>query len=476
MEFISQIFTFISGLGKYIMVPLMIAIIGIAFRCDTNKAIKGGITVGIGLFGLDLALSLVSKYLGPVATALVEQAHLNLDVIDVGWTALSGIAYATEVGAFIIPFCLLVNVVMLAIGATKTMDIDIWNFWHYALTGSLIYLVSGNILLGFLAAAAHFVVLLTIADRTAKQTQEVIEVPGVSIPHGGTFGGWVIGFVMEKVYNFLGSKFGSKEKKTEKTDVEKAKKLQKNPLAIILRDPIYVGFILGVVLALIGRQDVKTSLTTGMAMAALLYLTPRMVKILMEGLLPVSNACKSIMAKKYKGQELYIGMDNAIILGHPAVMVGTVVMIPVCVLLALILPGNRIVPLASLAACGYNCTVLCVMHKGKTGRTLISCTILLAVLMLIGSFMAEEITKVAVSTGFGWADTSYTLISAISGTLSSTVWFFGAFSLNNVVGIVLCLAIIVGCVVVNRMYFKKQVNLSTTEFKDAEKSSYSNKE
>lgn len=90
--------------------------------------------------------------------------------------------------------------------------------------------------------------------------------------------------------------------------------------------------------------------------------------------------------------------------------------------------------------------------------------------------MAEEITKVAVSTGFGWADTSYTLISAISGTLSSTVWFFGAFSLNNVVGIVLCLAIIVGCVVVNRMYFKKQVNLSTTEFKDAEKSSYSNKE
>ena len=139
MEFISQIFTVISGLGKYIMVPLMIAIIGIAFRCDTNKAIKGGLTVGIGLFGLDLALSLVSKYLGPVATALVEQAHLNLDVIDVGWTALSGIAYATEVGAFIIPFCLLVNVVMLAIGATKTMDIDIWNFWHYALTGSLIY-------------------------------------------------------------------------------------------------------------------------------------------------------------------------------------------------------------------------------------------------------------------------------------------------------------------------------------------------
>lgn len=323
-----------------------------------------------------------------------------------------------------------------------------------------------------LAAAAHFVILLTIADRTAKQTQDTIGVPGVSIPHGGTLGGWVIGYVMEKVYNFFSSIFSKGENKEKKIDAEKAKKLQKNPLAVVFRDPVYVGFILGVVLALIGKQDVKTALVTGMAMAALLYLTPRMVKILMEGLLPISNACKAIMAKKYKGQELYIGMDNAIILGHPAVMIGTVVMIPVCVLLAIFLPGNRIVPLASLAACGYNCTVLCVMHKGKTWRTLLSCTILLSVLMLIGSSMAEEITSVAVATGYGWSQTDYTLISAISGTLASTFWFFHAFELNTFVGIALCLVIIVGLIIWNRAYFKKQIDLSTTEFKDADASSY----
>lgn len=472
METISQIFSFISGMGKYVMIPLMVSLIGIAFKCNPNKAIKGGITVGIGLFGLDLALSLVSKYLGPVATALVEQAHLNLDVIDVGWTALSGIAYATEIGALIIPFCLMVNIIMLSLGATKTMDIDIWNFWHYALTGSLIYLVSKNIVLGFLAAATHFVILLTFADRNAKQTQETIGVPGVSIPHGGTLAGWVIGYVMEKVYNFFGSKFSKGNKEEKKIDAEKAKKLQKNPLAVVFRDPVYVGLILGIALALIGKQDIKTALVTGMAMAALLYLTPRMVKILMEGLLPISNACKNIMAKKYKGQELYIGMDTAIILGHPAVMIGTVVMIPVCVLLAIFLPGNRIVPLASLAACGYNCTILCIMHKGKTWRTLLSCTILLSVLMLIGSAMAEQITTVAVATGYGWSQTEYTLISAISGTLASTIWFFRAFEFNTYFGIALCLVIIVGLIIWNRAYFKKQVSLSTTEFKDADAPSY----
>ena len=55
MEFISSFFTAVSGLGKYLMGPLMVALIGIAFKCNVNKAIKGGITVGIGQFGLDLS-------------------------------------------------------------------------------------------------------------------------------------------------------------------------------------------------------------------------------------------------------------------------------------------------------------------------------------------------------------------------------------------------------------------------------------
>lgn len=280
MEFLSTFFSTISGLGKYLMVPLMVALIGIAFKCNVNKAVKGGITVGIGLFGLDLALSIVSNYLGPVATGLVGKANLNLDVIDVGWTALSGIAYGTEIGAFIIPLMLAFNLIMLAVGATKTMDIDIWNFWHYALTGSLIYVITNNLFFGLLAALAHAAVIFLIADRTAKRVQEVIGIPGISIPHGGCLGQWIVGFILEPLYNLLGKGKTGEEKTISQTN---AKKLQDNPVLKVIKDPIYLGFILGTVIAFIGGQDAKTSFTTGMAMAALLYLTPRMVKILMEG-------------------------------------------------------------------------------------------------------------------------------------------------------------------------------------------------
>ena len=402
--------------------------------------------MGIGLFGLDLALTIVTNYLGPVATGLVDAANLNLDVIDVGWTALSGIAYGTEIGAFIIPLMLAFNLILLAIGSTKTMDIDIWNFWHYALTGSLIYVLTGNLIFGLLAALAHASVIFLIADRTAPQVQKVI-------PHGGCLGQWIVGFVLEPLYNLIGRKNKSEGKQI---DYEKAKKLQDNPVLKVIKDPIYLGFILGTVIAFIGGQDVQTSFTTGMAMAALLYLTPRMVKILMEGLVPISQACSQIMAKKKGSTELYIGMDNAVGLGHTTVMLISVIAIPICVALCAIVPGNRIIPIASLAACGYNCSMLNVVHKGKVGRTLVSCTIFLAITLLIGSFMAPTITEVALSSGYTWTETQYTLISAISGTLWSTFPIFILSSINSYLGAGFCLAVIIVCAVLQRGYFKKK--------------------
>ena len=465
MEFLSTFFSTISGLGKYLMVPLMVALIGIAFKCTVNNAVKGGITVGIVLFGLDLALSIVSNYLGPVATGLVGKANLNLDVIDVGWTALSGIAYGTEIGAFIIPLMLAFNLIMLAVGATKTMDIDIWNFWHYALTGSLIYVITNNLFFGLLAALAHAAVIFLIADRTAKRVQEVIGIPGISIPHGGCLGQWIVGFILEPLYNLLGKGKTGEEKTISQTN---AKKLQDNPVLKVIKDPIYLGFILGTVIAFIGGQDAKTSFTTGMAMAALLYLTPRMVKILMEGLVPISQACSKIMAEKNKSGELYIGMDNAVGLGHTTVMLISVIAIPVCVALCAIVPGNRIIPIASLAACGYNCSMLNVVHRGKVGRTLLSCTIFLALTLVIASIMAPKITEVALSSGYTWSQSEYTLISAISGTLWSTFPLFLLFNINSTIGAVCCLAIIIACVVLQKIYFKKKMQ-SAAELAKAEK-------
>ena len=59
MEFILSIFQGISNLGSTLMLPIMFTIIGLIIGCKFSKALKAGITVSIGLIGINLVMNLV---------------------------------------------------------------------------------------------------------------------------------------------------------------------------------------------------------------------------------------------------------------------------------------------------------------------------------------------------------------------------------------------------------------------------------
>lgn len=42
---------------------------------------------------------------------------------------------------------ILINVAMLALNKTRTVDVDMWNYWHFALAGTLVYYSTGSLFL-----------------------------------------------------------------------------------------------------------------------------------------------------------------------------------------------------------------------------------------------------------------------------------------------------------------------------------------
>ncbi len=117
---------------------------------------------------------------------MVERLGVELTVIDVGWPASSSIAWASSIAAFIIPLGLLVNVLMLVTKTTKTMNVDIWNFWHYTFMAAMVYAVSGSIIQSLIAAVIFQIVCLKVADWTAPMVNDFYEMPGVSVATGST--------------------------------------------------------------------------------------------------------------------------------------------------------------------------------------------------------------------------------------------------------------------------------------------------
>ncbi|WP_305087730.1 PTS transporter subunit IIC, partial [Staphylococcus aureus] len=137
-------------------------------------------TIGVAFVGIFLVIDLLVKNLGPAAKAMVKNLGVSLNVIDVGWPAKSSIAWASSVAAFIIPLGIIVNVVLIVTKVTKTMNVDIWNFWHYTFTAAKVYAVSGSIWPELLAAVIFQVLCLKVADWTAPMMSAFFALPGVS--------------------------------------------------------------------------------------------------------------------------------------------------------------------------------------------------------------------------------------------------------------------------------------------------------
>ena len=138
------------------MMPIIFTILGVCIGIKLPKALKSGLLVGVGFVGLSVVTALLTSSLGPALSKMVEIYGLELGIFDMGWPSAAAVAYNTSVGAFIIPVCLGVNLLMLLTKTTRTVNIDLWNYWHFAFIGAIVYFASDNIYWGFFAAILAF--------------------------------------------------------------------------------------------------------------------------------------------------------------------------------------------------------------------------------------------------------------------------------------------------------------------------------
>ena len=126
---------------------------------------------------------------------------------------------------------------------------------------------------------------------------------------------------------------------------------------------------------------------------------PRMVKILMEGLIPISEAAKEFMQKKFAGKEFYIGLDSAITLGNPTTIAVGVLLIPITILIAL-LPFNKVLPAGDLAAGAYYVCFFALIHRGDFLRTMLSGSVLMVGIYALMSTFAPTINQLAINAQY----------------------------------------------------------------------------
>lgn len=398
MQALSNGIKFLVDMGPSVMMPVIITILGLALRQSFGKAIKSGLTVGFGFVGINLVIGLFFQFMAPAADAMVKRLGLNLTALDVGWPAGAAIAFGTQIGALIFIIGILTNLVMLFLRLTKTLDIDIWNYWHWAMSGSLVYFATGSLGLGIIASVLHAAFTLKMADWTAPRVQETFDFPGLSISQG-----WAMASV-PVVYPLVWLV----------DRIPGINKLQADPESIqkkfgVLGQPTVIGVVLGVIIGIAAGLNLQKTLQLGVSMGAVFLLMPRVVGILMEGLTPLAEDAKTFLQRYSKGREVYIGMDSALLIGHPATLATGLLLVPITLLLAVILPGNRLLPFGDLAGTTFFAVMITPFTRGNMVKNLIVGTLLMTIIMYMGSDWAPLVTKAAASAGFAFPEGTTTI-------------------------------------------------------------------
>ncbi|EOW1782855.1 PTS galactitol transporter subunit IIC [Salmonella enterica subsp. enterica serovar Infantis] len=426
---------YVLGFGPTVLLPLVLFFLALFFKVKPAKALRSSLIVGIGFVGIYAIFDILTSNVGPAAQAMVERTGISLPVVDLGWPPLAAITWGSPIAPFVIPLTMLINVAMLALNKTRTVDVDMWNYWHFALAGTLVYYSTGSFVLGLSAAAIAAIVVLKLADWSAPLVAKYFGLEGISLPTLPSVVFFPIGLLFDKIIDKIP---GVNRIHIDPENVQKKMG--------IFGEPMMVGTILGVLLGIIAGYDFKHILLLGISIGGVMFILPRMVRILMEGLLPLSEAIKKYLNAKYPGRDdLFIGLDIAVAVGNPAIISTALILTPISVFIAFLLPGNKVLPLGDLANLAVMASMIVLACRGNIFRAVITAIPVIVADLWIATKIAPFITSMAKDVNFKMAEGSSGQVSSfLDGGNPFRFWLLEIFNGNIIaIGLIPVLALII---------------------------------
>ena len=389
MNILMSVLDFIRNIGPQAIMPIFMIIIGLIVRVPFGKLIRAALTVAIGFIGMNLMIGLLAGSLAGPAQSMADNFGLTLETLDVGWAAIAGFSWASILVPVVFLMTLGINFGMIALGWTRTINVDVWNYHVYMFAAQIVLLQTQNVVLALLAAAITIVTSLLIADWAYPLTEHIF--PGISFPHAFTVYWIPLGMLMNKLYDRIP---GFRDIKADPDSIRE--KLG------FMGEPAILGFILGILIGILSKVDFTEIVTLGLSMAAVMILLPRMVSLLMEGISTIASGVSEFAqsSKLLKGKPILIGADGGLLMSRPSVLAMAVLMIPITLIISFILPGNRVLPLGELAVLGGVWQWSVITAKENVIRGLMTAIVCCIGTLLVATSLAPIVTEMAVSTGY----------------------------------------------------------------------------
>ncbi|AXU79854.1 TPA: PTS transporter subunit IIC [Clostridioides difficile] len=391
LEFMKSI---IDTFGSAIIVPIIIFIIAKIFKVTTKKSFLSAVYAGVALQGFTLILNSFTPIITPVINRMVESTGVNLPVFDVGWQATSLVAFSTSAGMIYLGLGILLQTILFLIKWTDVFQpSDLWNNYSYMVWGAMVIGVTGNFPLGIACMVLLNLYSLLISELVAKRWSSYYRYPNCTIIAMHNVEASVFAVFADPIYNKLGLN------KIKLNPKELEKKLG------FLGEPITLGLFLGMFIGILGNMTrINTMeawgeiMKVGISTSAVMAIFPKVASMFAQAFAPITEAARKIM-QKAGNREWYIAVNDAVGYGEPATLISGLILIPIMLVIAMVLPGNKVLPVVDLLAIPYMVQGLVAIHNGNIPKVLVSGIIWFGLGLYVCTSTAPLFTDMATNIG-----------------------------------------------------------------------------
>lgn len=395
-QFFNTLSTVFSTLGAAVFVPIILFIIAVAMGVKGKKAFKSALLCAVGLTGFNLVIGSYGGIIAPVVNQMVTNAGVNLPVLDTGWQSTSVIAYSTTVGVVFIGVAIVLQLVLFFTKWTNVfMASDLWNNYSFMVWGSLIFAITGQMWLAMALMIVQLLYILLFSEMAAKRWSTYYQYPNccMTAPHH------LESLPFAVLMNWLLGKIGFNKIKMNATELQKKFGL--------FGEPMFIGLVVGFLIAIIGYYNTLDTLaswgiilSSAISTAAVMAVFPRVASIFASAFTSLTDAYKSRAAKSGEGRVWYLSINDAAGYGEPNTLVTGIILMPIMLGLAFILPGNQLLPMLDLVALPYMVEVFVAVSNGNIAKSVVTGAIWFSLGMIIASALAPAFTQVALGAGF----------------------------------------------------------------------------
>jgi galactitol PTS system EIIC component len=390
--------------GPNVVLPIIMFVLGLIIGLKPGKALGAGLLLGVAFTGMFTFFGLAFGALGGAGAAMVERfPGLNFTAYDFGWTVASLISWAWPLAIFMFPLQIVLNIIFLALGWTKCLNVDMWNVWHKATLGAFTQAILAKSLgmgtataIGFVVAGAWMIMEFFSADYTREQVYNLTRIPGIAVSHNMLFDMIWMAPVLDVIDRIPGID------KIETSPADLRRKL--GPWG----ENYVIGALLGLLFGILAGYYEGTFLeafakigTLVIQCATVITLFPLIAGLFARALAPISEQAQVFMSQRFPGRTFYVGLDWPVLAGIDALWVTGILLAPVCLAWAFILVPiglNTTLPFASIIVVSLIATVT-VLTQGDIVKSFILGTIAMPVYLAAASYFAPYFTQLATDTG-----------------------------------------------------------------------------